>query len=528
MKKWFLLLVSLMLLGSIAACQTSTLSSTTTVTSSSTTTTTTTTSTTTTTTTTSTTTTTTSLLPVLASPTNVQIVEGILTFDHVTNAESYRLYVFDSASQPVKDFPVQAGFDLLLELTPGDYQFLLRAEASNYQASSEAAKFAYEFKQPVRISVLEEEGLNDESRIRWMGRTYYNPSDRTKYFYFTASGFEVSFYGTELKAFIKGTNPFTLSRQAHLVVFVNGEEDPTKGSTLVLNQTVGEYTLVSGLPLGYHTVKVLKRSESIDSNSSLMMLETNGHFVNPPQAKPFHIEYIAASSSTGYGNLGSLSQNKNTENSHGLLGFAYLTSYLLDAETSIFAASGWGVTRGYNTGGSISETQTIPEAYKYVAIPDNGQVFTTPGLYDLTKNIPDVVVVNLGTNDFNSSNYNNMSNVQREAVVALFVQTYTAFLVSLHTWYPDAVIVVAYGLMNEAATLGAFTLQVIEQANTSIGSEVVVPFLMEAAGSNGNAYGSNYHPNVQTSMNVASALATLIATLTDRDVVRDMVSYLPN
>ncbi len=97
----------------------------------------------------------------------------------------------------------------------------------------------------------------------------------------------------------------------------------------MLNQSVGEYTLVSGLPPGYHTVKVLKRSESIDSNTSLMILQTNGHFVNPPTAKPFMIEYIAASSSTGYGNLGSLSQNKTTENSYGLLGFADLTLHLL-------------------------------------------------------------------------------------------------------------------------------------------------------------------------------------------------------
>ena len=53
---------------------------------------------------------------------------------------------------------------------------------------------------------------------------------------------------------------------------------------------------------------------------------------------------------------------------------------------------------------------------------------------------------------------------------------------------------------------------------------VVYPFLMEAAGSNNNPYGSNYHPNVGTSINVAEDLADFISTITGREVIRDMIS----
>ncbi len=517
MKRLFLALVLLSVAVSVFACQTTTHSSTSTTTSQ----------TTTTTSSQTTTTTQTTTLPTLASPTNVEITGSVITFDQVEHATKYRLYVYNLEDELIKDFFVTSGFDLLLLLETGTYRFVLKATAPNYQDSVMSPTLEQHIYDINQVSILEEEQLNDGSYIRWMGRTYYNPADRTRYFYFTASGFEVTFYGTELKAFLKASNSSILGKQAYIVVLVDGEEDPTKGTTFVLTQSLEEYTLVSGLEEGFHTVKVLKRSEAIDSNTSLYQISTDGYFGNPPLAKNFRIQYIAASSSTGYGNLGSNSENKSTANSHGLLGFAYLTSYLLDAETSIFSASGWGVSRGWNTGGQISETQNIPAAYQYYAITDANSVFTTPGLWNHTEYIPDVIVVNLGTNDFNASNYNSMSAIQKQALVDRFILDYTNFLVLLNNQYPNAKIIVAYGLMGEQNTLGSFTLQIIQQANTIIGSSVCTPFLMEAAGTAPNPFGSNYHPNVGTSMNVANALANYIQSLTGREIVRDMVVYPP-
>ena len=236
------------------------------------------------------------------------------------------------------------------------------------------------------------------------------------------------------------------------------------------------------------------------------------------------MQFIAASSSTGYGNLGSLAEAKSTANSHGLLGFAYLTGYLLDAEVNIFSASGWGVSRGWNTGGAISETQNIPAAYEYYAIDASNRVVTEQGKWDHSDYIPDVVVVNLGTNDFNASGYNSMSAENKALLEARFIQDYTTFLIKLNNWYPNAVIIVAYGLMGEANTLEDFTLSAVDLANDEIGREAVHPFIMEAAGTAPNAFGSGYHPNVGTSKNVAEDLAALINELTGREVVRTMIT----
>lgn len=461
----------------------------------------------------------------LDTPTNIQIVDNVITFDVVDHAVKYRLIVYNSESDElVGNYNITNGFDLSLLLQLGSYQYQLMATANGYDNSELSEKTAFDIVTLNQVSVLEGTEMNNINYIRWLGRTYYNPEEELTYFYFTASGLEVAFYGTELKVTLVATRYTDTSKQAYVVVLLDGEEDPTKGLTLVLDQAEAEYTLCSGLEYGYHTVKLLKRSEASDSDTAVASINTDGYFATAPAPKPFQIQYIAASSSTGYGNLGNLSTNKSTANSNGLLAYAYLTSYLLDSDTSIFAASGWGVSRGYNTGGSVSETQNIPNAFEYFAIDGSNTVFTAAGKWDFTDYIPDVVVINLGTNDFNASNYTSLPTSAQSEIEETYYFDYIDFIILLNNMYPNAKIIIAYGLMGEESKLGGITLDIIDAANDTIGTTMVYPFLMEAAGSNSNPYGCNYHPNVQTSMNVAEDLAEFIHTITGRTVVRDMIT----
>ncbi len=471
------------------------------------------------------TTTVTTTLEKLLTPLNATVVDNILTFDEVTGANRYRIALYDDNQNLVGEYNITSGFNLALLLSVGTYTFQIKATGSGYQDSDYTESVGFEIVDPNRTNLLAGEDMNDQTFLRWFGRTYYNENEAAKYFYFTASGFELAFFGTELKVTFKAANYANTSKQPYLVILIDGEEDPTKGTTIILDQAEAEYTLVTGLEDGYHTVKVLKRNEAIDSEVAVKGISTDGYFTDPPQAKSFRIQYIAASSSTGFGNLGTVSEAKTSANSHGLLAYAYLSSYLLDAEPSIFAASGWGVSRGYNTGGNTSATQNIPYGFEYFAIDSSNYVFQAPGKWDITNFIPDVIVVNLGTNDFNASGYRNMDETEQAALEQEFITNYTAFLLLLNNMYPNAKIIVAYGLMNEQLLLEDFTLQIIDDANEEIGSTVIYPFEMEGAGTNGNPYGCSYHPNVKTSMNVAEALAELISSITGRQIVRDMITY---
>lgn len=461
---------------------------------------------------------TTTVLP-LDVPTNFAVNDNLVSFDLVDGANKYKVKVETTGGTLVGEYNVSNNFNLLYVLQVGVYMISIKAVGSNNNDSLYSTPIEVTISDPNQISTLSETSLSNASLIRWMGRNYYDELNQRNYFYFTASGFEVAFYGTSLTATFFSTNYNVVGKQAYLVAFVDGDDSPTHGTTFILNEQNKEITLVSGLEYGYHTVKVLKRSEASDSDTALSNLSTDGYFTNAPLGKDFKIQFIAASSSTGYGNLGSLSVPKSTDNSDGLQAFAFLTSYMLDADVSIFSASGWGATRGWNTGGAVSQTQTIPEAFQYIAINSSNTVFTSGGKWDMSNYVPDVIVVNLGTNDFNANNYSSLSEELQKVQSDLFIDTYTYFLRVLNNSYPDAIIIVAYGLMGEQNVLGGFTLQVIANANEAIGSSVVYPFIMEAAGSGGNPYGSNYHPNVQTSINVAEDLSALITSLTGKESV---------
>ncbi len=458
----------------------------------------------------------------LSTPINVQVIDNVITFDPVLFAQKYRLVIYSQSDNYFGEYEINSGEDLSSILIEGLYSYQLYAIANDYLDSEKTIKTNFEIIGLNQVKVIEGSEMNNLEYIRWFGRNYFDQIENAKYFYFTASGFEIAFYGTELKATFLADNYEDLDKQAYLVVLLDNEADPTKGTTLVLDQAEAEYVLVEGLDYGYHTVKLLKRSEASDSNTALKQILTDGYFTNPPESKDFNIQFIAASSSTGYGNLGNLSDNKTTANSDGLRAFAYLTTYLLDAEISIFAASGWGVSRGYNTLGNISEIENIPKAFEYIAIDSSNTVFQAAGKWNQEDFIPDVIVVNLGTNDFNSSNYYAMGTLDKIDIEHRFWIDYTNFLVLLHQMYPNAYIIVAYGLMNESALLKDITLEIINEANLLIGETKVFSFEMEGAGTLDNPYGSNYHPNVKTSKNVANSLAEFISDLTGREIVREI------
>lgn len=467
---------------------------------------------------------TTTTLSQLNTPTVFSVIDNIISFSTVENATKYKVKVETLESVLVGEYFVSNGFDLFLILSTGSYYMSIKSTAPGYLDSEYSNPTQFNIADPNQINTLSAESLNDVNYVRWIGRTWYDETNARRYFFFAASGFEIAFYGTELTVDFFSTNSTVTYSQPYIVALVDGVEDPNEGTTFILNQADKTVTLVSGLEYGYHTVKLLKRSEASDSDTAVKSISTDGYFAQAPLAKDFKIQFIAASSSTGYGNLGSLSEAKTTANSDGLRAFAYLTSYLLDSEISIFSASGWGATRGWNTGGAVSATQTIPKAFEYTAINSSNTVFTASGIWDPSDYVPDVIVVNLGTNDFNANGYSSLTIELKKIQEDLFIDTYTNFLRTLNNMYPDAVIIVAYGLMGETGVLGGFTLQVVQNANDLIGSTVVHPFIMEAAGTNGNPYGSNSHPNVQTSMNVAEDLAHLISSLTGKEVVRDMIT----
>ena len=445
-------------------------------------------------------------------PTDMAIDGNILTFSEVSSAIKYRIEVTNVDTEQVNYYIVTQNQNLdLLYFQPGEYTIAIQAVGDKDKILDSLYSTTISYTQIDLYLVNSIEGLflTDPTKVNWLGRTYYDSIFDVNYFYFTASGFEVTFEGTRLEATLStGISPVSYNNPAgkepYLEVFIDGENDPTQGDLIVLYGFEETYVLAEDLEEGIHTVRVLKRSESIDSRTGLMGLETDGHFlpVNPLRSRK--IEVIAASSSAGFGNLAlSSGEAKTTANSDGLRAYAFLAARMLDAEINIFSASGWPLVKGPWTGDN-----NIPSAYDYV------NVYST-NAWNHSNYEPDVIIVNLGTNDW--SYIVSQPTGDRPALLLAWEDAYVDFIGELHDLHPQAIIVIVYGLMNETSIYTP-TLNAVSKAHTAYPGLDLFSIQLPSVNAE-EGIGSSNHPSVTTHIRAAGVLATQLEVWCDWNIV---------
>lgn len=439
-------------------------------------------------------------------PLNFTIDETIITFDAVEHASKYRIEAMNNVTEVVKKYFIEENQNIdLLYLTPGTYQIRLQAvgDGKSYLDSDFSNTVTYVQIDPYQVSQIEKEFLLDPAKINWLGRHAYQTATNANYFYFTASGFEVKFYGTELSAeLITGAN--AIGKEPHLVVLVDGETNPENGTLIIMDQVKKTYVLASDLDEGLHSIRVLKRSESIDSLTGLSKVSTDGYFVDVDPLKERKIEVIAASSSAGFGNLAANSNEpKTTQNSDGLRAYAYLAARMLNAEINIFSASGWPLVKGPWTGNN-----NIPQAYEFVNVYSSIE-------WDHSSYEPDVVLINLGTNDW--SYINQLQTADKTQAILTFENAYVDFIGRIHELHPDATIVIVYGLMNETnvytPTENAVSKAQIAYPNLDLYA-IQLPSVNAQEG-----IGSSNHPGLLTHIRAGGVLAESLSTWLDWNIV---------
>ncbi len=356
--------------------------------------------------------------------------------------------------------------------------------------------------------------------IHWIGRTRFDPVQNHRSFFYTASGFSVRFRGTRLHALFRSQTLEPPDNQARIIVFIDRDGNPLEGSTHVLSRSPMTLDIATNLALGNHEVTILKRSEALEGDLHLVSLETDGFFLPARGDKPFKIQYVGDSTMTGFGNLAhSIEEPKTAANSQGLLDLAYLSAYAHDAEYSLIASSGWGVSRGWNIpDGSIDRIQCMPNAYEYWAIDGTNRIRLDWGKWDLTQFSPDVIVLSLGTNDFNAPGYDAMEEAEKARLRDAFVGDYLAFLSRLNQWHPGVPVILCYGIMADAWRIGESERRVAEIARSAMGMRVMT--LEVPAGGTEFPFGSSYHPTVGTHVRAAQRLTQAIAQLSGHEPLR--------
>ncbi len=269
--------------------------------------------------------------------------------------------------------------------------------------------------------------------------------------------------------------------------------DGVKGEKFRLNAPDGFYKLASGLPQGEHTVEVVRITECD------VGLTHFGGFVLSPGAKvlpwgpekPRKIEIIGDSITCGYGieaDDPNLHFTPETENFS--LSYAGLTVRALEADWTIVSRSGIGMIRNYDGPRDGSE-HAMPEVFPHLFYLHESPMWN-PAVFT-----PDVICINIGTNDFSTTGCN----------VEKFEAAYVTFAGNLLSLYPKAKLVLLRGPMENGEPLKASLEAIKVRLETNAPGRITI-FAMSAQGSRG--YGADWHPSrAQAEVNAAELTAYL-------------------
>ena len=240
------------------------------------------------------------------------------------------------------------------------------------------------------------EDLSDDRYVNLYGRNYYNENLEGTTFINSASGFEFKFRGTAVYADICVIG----SRDSMWSVFVDGETD-SNARVLTFKETRGMFakkTLVEGLPGGEHTLKILKRTMSSADYAVIKNLASDGAFLGAPEKPKLHIAFYGDSITCGSGVLREYkpadSKIYTAETQNALQSYAAYCASELGASFGVFGRG--GITLKFRN--PATEPFSVINNYKSMAVDLSVENGECPE-YDFSD-IPDAVVIYLGTNDY--------------------------------------------------------------------------------------------------------------------------------
>ncbi len=353
--------------------------------------------------------------------------------------------------------------------------------------------------------------VNNYGQINWFGRTYSEGGK--EYFHYSSSGFEVKFYGTRLIATIGATEHNSDKNRPYIAVFIDGEDDPRKATTIALDKAEGDYMIAENLEEGFHTIRVLKISESQYSKCYLKSVSTDGEFYTPPAKKERKIEVYGASTTCGFGVFGLTGPEAfRTETESSLFSFAGLTSRVFDAEYNLVSASGWAITQN-----KASDGVSMLDAYDQVDLKN-------PMPWDFDRFVPDLVMINLATND--SVYIDDAPTIEeREARETRYYNGYIQFIENLRAAYdnPELPVLMIYGFLDDQGVEGPIK---DIKAHYAAKGDAYVDFQKVYKANATDGFGSSYHASALTHIRSTDVVVPKVIELKDRewDIVHENIT----
>ena len=329
-----------------------------------------------------------------------------------------------------------------------------------------------------------------DKHIQYIGRICFDNPMRPR---FTFPGVQINacFTGTSLKMMAKPKSGYFMAQ-------IDGAE-PFKVGFMAEKDSV--VTLATALPKGAHSIRLMYVIEGYELKPEFrgFVLDGDGQLLDAPALPDRRIEFIGNSITCGYGNESIEKTDPfeyETENHYYT--YAQQTCRNLNAMAYVVARSGIGVYRSYGGPKTGTPENVMTTEYEYTNLYDRSEK------WDFSRYTPQVVCINLGTNDLSTNNYD----------VKLLKQAYKKFLKQVRQHNPKAKIVYLFGSMlgGKELEIAKKTLnEVVEEAKKDGDKEV---YRFDFTPQNGDLYyGASWHPSLWQHQKMAGELTAFLRTL---------------
>lgn len=331
----------------------------------------------------------------------------------------------------------------------------------------------------------------DSQAIRYVGRTMTAP-DHSVSFDWGGTHFITMLKGGKLSARL------SCSGDCYLNVFADG----VLKNTIEVCSKDTLIELISDINKKQSRITVQKRTEGEYGRLTVhnFVLPKSGSIAAPPAAKNNrHIEFIGNSLTSGFGTEGKDKTEPfkvSTENCN--IAYGSVISRYFDAEYTFISHSGQGAVRNY---GDEKRTSTLCMRERMMRTFDMDTLLWTNGSYH-----PQLVVINLGTNDFTTEPHPYRSE---------FVDGYLKLIKQVRQLYGNIpILCVCPPTISEP--LPQYIDEVKQKANDP---KVFVQHLTYGLYNDSDDLGSVSHPNKKGQLKMAMALIPYISTITGWDVI---------
>lgn len=341
----------------------------------------------------------------------------------------------------------------------------------------------------------------ENADIRRLGRTLMR--NGTLWLGYSLTGAEFDFDGTSLSAELTtdwvNDEAWKENFQPYMAVLVNGK----LSKRFAVSEGTAEYELYRSEKAEKVRIRLVKLSENVFSKVGVLSFNANGKLTATKPCSERRIEFVGDSITCGFGIEGkSVCDNFRTSTENPLINYASLTANGLGAEYQLTSWTAIGVYSNSVKDESVTEPDnawTMPVIYDYTDKAVDGMLGNEPEKWDFSRFAPQLIVVNLGTND------KDFTRGIPERTAA-FENCYCEFIAHIREKNPQAHIICALGAM------GRELLPQVENAVKVLADERITSLGFDVQREE-DGIGSEWHPSAVTHRKMADKLIAEIKRL---------------